>query len=117
MMPEKLSTSHLAKIKNLYQFDDIYTAPIHGFLNADDYYTRSSAISFLSDIAIDTLLINAVNDPFLPSKCYPNDKDVNNPKLYLEYPEKGGHCGFPQRINGVYWSENRAIEFIENREV
>ncbi len=117
MMPEKLSTSHLAKIKNLYQFDDIYTAPIHGFLNADDYYTRSSAISFLSEIAIDTLLVNAVNDPFLPSKCYPNDKDVNNPNLYLEYPEKGGHCGFPQRINGILWSENRAIEFIENREV
>jgi len=117
MMPEKLSTSHLAKIKNLYQFDDIYTAPIHGFLNADDYYTRSSAISFLSEIAIETLLVNAVNDPFLPSKCYPNDKDVNNPNLYLEYPEKGGHCGFPQRINGILWSENRAIEFIENREV
>ncbi len=113
MMPEKLSTSHLAKIKSLYQFDDIYTAPIHGFLNADDYYSRSSAISFLSDIAIDTLLVNAVNDPFLPSKCYPNDKEVNNPKLYLEYPEKGGHCGFPQRINGILWSENRAIEFIE----
>ena len=113
MMPEKLSTSHFAKIKNLYQFDDIYTAPIHGFLNADDYYTRSSSISFLSDIAIDTLLVNAVNDPFLPAKCYPNDKELNNPNLYLEYPEKGGHCGFPQRIDGILWSENRAIEFIE----
>ena len=75
------------------QIDDLYTAPIHGFKDADDYWTRSSSKPWLGQIRVPTLLINARNDPFLPASALPTDAQVS-PSVTLEFPESGGHVGF-----------------------
>ena len=115
LMPGKLSTKGLDKIRSIYDFDDQYTAPLHGFGNARNYYTQCSAIHFLSHIRIPTLIVNAQNDSFLSKTCYPNEDQLENPHVLFEAPHHGGHCGFKPRIQnplGCYWSEHRAIEYV-----
>jgi predicted alpha/beta-fold hydrolase len=103
----------LNRIKNLFEFDDAYTAPLHGFAGALDYYERCSSLYFLEKITRPTLLVNALNDPFLSAECYPEDFE-HHPYLTVEYPKRGGHVGFAQfNKNGVYWSELRALQFIQ----
>jgi predicted alpha/beta-fold hydrolase len=111
MIPE-LDTSKLPNIKTLLEFDNNYTAPLHGFRDAFDYYNRCSAIKFISNIQRPTLIVNALNDPFLSKECFPTDS--SNSFLTFEYPERGGHVGFALfNKNGLYWSELRALEFIQ----
>jgi predicted alpha/beta-fold hydrolase len=106
----QLDTAKLKTIQTLRDFDDHYTGPVHGFAGAEDYYTRCSAIGFLANIPVPTLLVNARNDSFLSPQCFP---DVANPGITTEYPLRGGHCGFVQfNRNGVYWSEERALQFL-----
>jgi len=110
VMPE-LDIRHLSHVKTLQDFDDAYTAPLHGFQNAVDYYGKCSALYFLPDIKTPTLLVNTLNDPFLTSKCFPTD--IHNPNLSVEIHARGGHVGFAQfRKNGLYWSEERALAFV-----
>jgi predicted alpha/beta-fold hydrolase len=106
-----LNTTNLHRIKSLIDFDDAFTAPIHGFKDALDYYTKNSSIYFLDTISIPTLLLNAENDPFLSKECFP---DLSK-HAYINFlkPSKGGHVGFSQfNKNGIYWSEERAIDFL-----
>lgn len=113
IMPNKLSINGIAKVKTIIDFDDKYTAPIHGFKSALDYYERCSSVNFLESITIPTLIINAKNDSFLSSECYPVEIANTHQYVHLEMPEKGGHCGFPSKdINGYNWSERRVLEFI-----
>ncbi|MGH8670644.1 MAG: YheT family hydrolase [Burkholderiales bacterium] len=83
----------MAQAATLRAFDDIYTAPLHGFKDAEDYWEKASSKPVLKDIAVPTLLINARNDPFLPADALPGVSDVS-PSVTLEYPENGGHAGF-----------------------
>jgi uncharacterized protein len=109
-----IDTQKLDRIKNLFEFDDAYTASLHGFDSALDYYERCSSLYFLNKIQRPTLLVNAWNDPFLSAKCYPDDFK-NHSYLSIEYPQRGGHVGFAQfNKNGVYWSELRALQFIHS---
>ncbi len=108
--PESVDVSGISKIKNFSQFDDRYTAPIHGFESALDYWTRNSSRQFLTSIRIPTLLINAANDPFLGPRCYPYEEAATHPYFYLEVPAQGGHVGFGR--GNEYWSEIRAAEFL-----
>jgi uncharacterized protein len=109
-----LNISPLRTIKTIETFDDTYTAPLHGFANAAEYYDRNSAIHFLPGIRIPTLIINALNDPFLSEQCFPYDKLKDHSTVRLETPVRGGHVGFAQfTAAGVYWSEERAMHFIE----
>lgn len=109
-----LDTRGIDSIKTLMEFDDKFTAPIHGFEGAIDYYTRNSSINFLSGIEVPTLIVSAKNDPFLSKECYPTSDTIQNPHLKIEYTEYGGHVGFTLfNQNGLYWSELRALEFIE----
>jgi hypothetical protein len=113
-MPEALSTGYFKNIRTLKDFDDFYTAPLHGFQDAEDYYTSCSSLYFLDTIAIPTLIVNARNDPFLSEKCYPAERLKEHPCVYLEAPKEGGHVGFIPRHplqNGNYWSEDRAVRF------
>lgn len=75
------------------EIDDLYTAPIHGFKDAQDYWTRASSKPWLKQIRIPTLLINARNDPFLPAEALPNPRDVSD-SVTLDFPRSGGHVGF-----------------------
>jgi predicted alpha/beta-fold hydrolase len=95
------------------QFDDRYTAPLHGFANAVDYYTRCSSVYFLKDIKTPTLIINTLNDPFLSKECFPSEALKDHPYVTLEILLRGGHVGFAQfNKNGLYWSEQRTLDFI-----
>lgn len=80
-------------ISKLSQFDDLHTAPLNGFAGCHDYYERSQSLPFLPHITRPTLLLNAKNDPFLPSQFLPNAQQVSASVTLLQ-PEHGGHCGF-----------------------
>jgi predicted alpha/beta-fold hydrolase len=113
LIPKELSIAGFNKVKNLKDFDDKYTAPLHGFKDAVSYYKACSSLHFLDGITIPTLIVNAKNDPFLSKDCFPEEKLASHPNVYLEAPEEGGHCGFYTRNpKGLYWSEMRALEFI-----
>ena len=75
-------------------FDDVYTAPVHGFLGAIDYWTRCSAKAVLGGVRVPLLALNAKNDPFQPPSVLPKPADVSA-YVYLDQPEEGGHIGFP----------------------
>lgn len=81
------------KFRNLGEFDDAFTAPIHGFINKDDYYTRAASFPFLSAITVPTLLINAQNDPFVPPFSLPRAQDISG-SITLLQPKHGGHAAF-----------------------
>ncbi len=112
---KELDIKDIDRIASLIEFDDRYTAPIHGFQNAVEYYSKSSSLQFLSNITIPTLIINAQNDPFLSEECYPVKLLTNHPVVQFENPSHGGHVGFAQfNKNGLYWSEERAMNFIND---
>jgi predicted alpha/beta-fold hydrolase len=83
----------LEAARDLYEFDDAFTAPLHGFKSADDYWTRASAKPQLQRISVPTLIVNARNDPFVPAHCLPNDGEVGT-SVTLWQPAQGGHVGF-----------------------
>jgi predicted alpha/beta-fold hydrolase len=112
-MPDVLDVSKLAYIRTLKDFDDFYTAPLHGFESAEDYYEKCSSLYFLEAIALPTLIVNAWNDPLLSPACFPTQAMEKHPFVHLETPRAGGHCGFARTEKGFYWSENRAFEWIE----
>lgn len=114
--PEHFDIAGVRKIRSFAQFDDRYTAPLHGFRDAEDYWTRSSARQYLPRITVPTLLLNARNDPFLTDESFPVAEAEGNPHLFLEMPESGGHVGFLDLANGLErWSERRAVEFLKQR--
>lgn len=108
-----IDASGLKKVKTLHEFDDYFTGPIHGFKDALDYYTQSSSLKFVANIKIPTLIVNAKNDPFLSPECYPEKLLQGHPYVKFESPDFGGHVGFAQfGKNGLYWSEERSLEFL-----
>jgi uncharacterized protein len=95
------------------EIDNLYTAPIHGFRDADDYWIRSSSAPWLRHIKVPTLLINARNDPFFPGHALPTPAEVAE-AVALEYPESGGHVGFVSgRFPGqLSWLPRRILSFL-----
>lgn len=83
----------LQAARDLYEFDDVFTAPLHGFKNTDDYWKRASAKPHLHRIRIPALAVNARNDPFVPASSLPRASDVG-PCVTLWQPRHGGHVGF-----------------------
>jgi predicted alpha/beta-fold hydrolase len=113
-MPDLLDVSRLNKVKTLMDFDDQYTAPIHGFKDARDYYAKCSSLFFLKNIKTPVLILNAANDPFLSPECYPVSEVKDHPFVRLEVPDYGGHVGFTMFTSDkLYWSERRALRFME----
>ncbi|WP_151445485.1 YheT family hydrolase [Lacisediminimonas profundi] len=99
--------------RNLYEFDNVVTAPLHGYRNTDDYWNRASARHVLGDITLPTLVLNAQNDPFLPARYLPASAA---PEVKLEYPEHGGHVGFAHgRLPGsIDWLPQRLVRFLQD---
>ena len=108
--PEEISTKGLDRIRTFREFDGAYTAPLNGFLSAEDYWAKASSKPSLAGITVPTLLVNALNDPFLGPECFPREEAVANPHLHLELPESGGHLGFIT-LGKESWPETRAVEF------
>lgn len=110
--PELFDRDAMLRARNLYEFDNIVTAPLHGYRDTDDYWDRASAKHVLSDITVPTLVLNARNDPFLPEHHLPRAASRH---VTLDYPAHGGHVGFavgalPGRIN---WLPHRMLGFLE----
>jgi predicted alpha/beta-fold hydrolase len=112
--PELVDVRRIRDCRTLYDFDDAFTAPVHGFASADDYWDRGSSLGWLSRIAVPTLIINAKNDPFLPLNELPGPLDVS-PAVTLELTNHGGHVGF---LHGPppgdpLWLPRRLLDFFE----
>jgi hypothetical protein len=112
--PEEVNLEHLKKIKKVRDFDDYYTGPLHGFEDAEDYYAKCSSKQFLENIKIPTLLITALDDPFLPPESYPFDIADQNDNLYFLAPKFGGHVGFTTFGTNIYWNEQKTLQFIKD---
>ena len=116
----KIATHHLPisahairAASTLYAFDDLYTAPMHGYRDADDYWQRASSKPWLKSITVPTLIVHAHNDPFLSASTFPDAGQIS-PAITLELPRQGGHVGF---VNGPFpghltWLPNRILEFF-----
>lgn len=101
--------------RDLYEFDNVVTAPLHGYRDTDDYWHRASAKHVLTDITVRTLVLNAQNDPFLPGEHLPR---AASRSVTLDYPAHGGHVGFangglPGRID---WLPQRLLAFLDGAE-
>ena len=103
----------ITKLYDWFDFDNIYTAPAHGFKNAAEYYQKSSALDFLPNIKIPVLILNAANDSFLGPACYPFDVAKHHENIYLEVPKTGGHVGF-HVTNAEHYSEVRVLDFLNS---
>lgn len=107
-------TRDYKSIKTLKDFDDKFTAPLNGFVDAMDYWKQCSSLNFISGIAIPVLVLNAKDDPILGIECFPFREAAENRNLYLEVPEHGGHMGFITFFKGgEFWHETRAADFAE----
>jgi len=109
----ELDLSGWEAIRTFKQFDDRFTAPLHGFANAEDYWARASSQAFLPHIRVPALLVNAADDPFLAGGCFPVPEAMGSPHLFLEVPPAGGHVGFVTfNQSGEYWTESRAAAWL-----
>lgn len=111
--PGLFDRESVGSVKTLREFDDLVTAPLHGFKNTDDYWNTASSKSRLINIRIPALLINARNDPFLPESALPVKTQVSS-SVTLEFPEDGGHVGF---MSGAFpgrhaWLPERIMAFF-----
>jgi predicted alpha/beta-fold hydrolase len=109
----------VAGVRTLWDFDNVFTGPVHGFAGAEDYYGRSSSINFLAAIRVPTLLLSARDDPFHPTGLLDEVAAIarGNPVLHTEFVARGGHVGFvegstPWRTSS--YNERRAVEFAES---
>ena len=91
--PGLFDRARMLAARTLREFDDVVTAPLHGFRDSDDYWTRASAKPVLAGVRVPALVLNSRNDPFLPASCLPRPEDVSA-AVQLERPEEGGHAGF-----------------------
>jgi uncharacterized protein len=115
--PDLFDRARLDRASTLWDFDDVVTAPVHGFRDAQDYYARSSSIGFLDRIRVPTLLVSAEDDPFLPREVLDDVRAIAraNPALTLDFVKRGGHVGF---VSGTlpwrphWWAEWRVLDFL-----
>ena len=111
--PNELDVAPLKKVKTLTDFDDFFTSKINGFKDAEDYYLKVSSKQFIPNISKPTLLINALDDPFLSESCFPISEANENSNFFLMTPFHGGHVGFISK--GVfYWSEIQILNFLNS---
>jgi uncharacterized protein len=106
----------IREIDTVKCFDDIhkiYTAPVYGFKDVDDFYEQASAVNYLQGVSVPTLIINAQNDPMLPESCSPVKIARQHPYVFLDMPIRGGHVGFTLMGQQHTWSEVRSHEFVE----
>jgi predicted alpha/beta-fold hydrolase len=119
LFPGQIDLAGIHRIRSFQEFDDRYTARLHGFRDAADYWRQSSSRQYLARIAVPTLLLSARDDPFLPPACFPEAEAAANPQLFLEAPAHGGHVGFMERLPaaGPNWLERRTVGFFGKLDV
>lgn len=112
--PDLCDGERIRNARSLYDFDDAFTAPVHGFAGAHDYWQRSSCRRWLASITVPTLVINALNDPFVPTRSLAGPAEVA-PAVTLDYPAHGGHVGFPTAPfpGGTTWIARRSLDYLD----
>ena len=112
--PDLFDAATMREARTFDVFDDIFTAPVHGYRDVTDYWTRASSKPDLAAIAVPTLVLNARNDPFLPARVLPVP-GMEGRSVVLEQPETGGHAGFASgRFPGhLDWLPRRILAFFE----
>ena len=110
-----LDRQAISNASNFMQFDQEFTAPVHGFNSALDYYTKSSCVQFIPDIKRPALIINAKNDSFLNESCYPYSEVSENDLVTMLCPDYGGHVGFASDflMKKPFWHETQILDFIQ----
>lgn len=93
--PGLVDADRLAAVRTMYDFDAVYTAPVHGFRSTEDYWAASSAKPLLGEVRVPHLVLNALNDPFVPAASLPRADQVSR-FVALDQPAHGGHIGFPR---------------------
>ncbi len=111
-----IDEARVRTIKTIREFDDLYTAKMHGFSSAQAYYEASSSRQYLKDIVTPTLILHAKDDPFMTPEVLPNREELSD-AVTLEVSEHGGHVGF---VSGSlfkleYWLEERIVVFFEEK--
>ncbi len=110
----QLDPEAIRQASSFAAFDQAFTAPVHGFLDAEDYWNRASALPWMDQITCPALLVNAWDDPFLSPACYPSGRALLSKHVQFETPGQGGHVAFPSLWSGrYYWSEQRAAHFLQ----
>lgn len=114
--PLPLTPQQVRGFSSIEQFDEHYTAPIHGFLNAQDYYQQASCKAFLRHICIPTLIIHAKDDPFLSDDVIPQTNELS-PHIHYELTSGGGHVGFVSGspLKPKFWLSQRVPQFINEQ--
>jgi predicted alpha/beta-fold hydrolase len=112
--PGRYDLRPLRSIWTIRQFDEVYTAPAHGFQGASDYYYRASAIRVVDRIRIPALILTAEDDPFVPASQFRDPAVRENHYIAVCIERDGGHCGFAGRVaaDDGYWAETTAINFL-----
>jgi len=113
--PGAFDLSPLPRIWTIRHFDEVYTAPYHGYAGASDYYFRASAIRGVDRIRIPALILAADDDPFVPSAQFREPALAQNPWITVRVERHGGHCGFIADASGghdAYWAESSALDFL-----
>jgi predicted alpha/beta-fold hydrolase len=113
LTPGLFPISRLAEVRNVHDFDDVFTAPAFGFGTADNYYATQSSARFLDRIRIPTLLIQAKDDPLIPFAVFDQPAFATNPHLRLIAPDYGGHVGFIARGQHRFWVDRVIAEWME----
>ncbi|MGY6523282.1 MAG: YheT family hydrolase [Mongoliitalea sp.] len=110
--PELVDLDLLERVKDFDTFDTYFTAKLHGFKDAEDFYQGVSADRHMPNIQIPTLIINALNDPLLYDRCFPVKLAEKSSHLFLEMPQRGGHTGFQVKGQEFTWAEMRFLDFL-----
>jgi len=118
LFPGKFDLGPLARVRSVREFDDVITAKYCGFRDAEDYYTRSSALRVAAGIRVPTLMVTAQDDPFVPFTSFSDSAVTKNANIRLIAPEHGGHCAFISRHAGDarYWAEACVMDFFASLE-
>ena len=113
--PGVIRADHARRARTFHEFDNHATAPLHGFADARDYYTRVSCGQFLPNVRRPLLLLSAADDPFNPGRTLPRTLADAHPYLHPLFTDSGGHCGFLHRGTGGLedWAEQRVVQFFE----
>jgi predicted alpha/beta-fold hydrolase len=114
LLADRIDLDALDRVRSLRAFDDLVTAPLNGFADAEHYYRESSSGFYLEGIRTPTLVLQAADDPFLPREAVPRRALERNPAIHLALTDRGGHVGFVS--GGVrrprFWAEESAARFM-----
>lgn len=110
--PDAIDYDKILSSVNFREFDEYCTAPIHGYEGAFDYWERCSSKPLIPNIKTNTVIVNALNDPFLTTECFPFEETNSNNYVNLLTPKHGGHVGFPKIVNGLNYYEKVVLDFF-----